>query len=41
MDSEYDSYYDNNNEFYLFDIQDLHTNKDANLNAVNIKIEKD
>lgn len=33
MDTEYDSYYDNNNEFYLFDIQDLHTNKDANLNA--------
>nr|CAD2175314.1 unnamed protein product [Meloidogyne enterolobii] len=33
MDSEYDSYYDNNNEFYLFDIQDLHTNKDANLYA--------
>ncbi|CAK5048693.1 unnamed protein product [Meloidogyne enterolobii] len=33
MDTEYDSYYDNNNEFYLFDIQDLHTNKDANLYA--------
>uniref|UniRef100_A0A915N3K7 Tyrosine specific protein phosphatases domain-containing protein n=1 Tax=Meloidogyne javanica TaxID=6303 RepID=A0A915N3K7_MELJA len=33
MDTEFDSYYDNNNEFYLFDIQDLHTNKDANLYA--------